>query len=188
MSVFGYEFFFISIKYNLSGIGSFSPLVRKSVSRRNEDPFHHLELVERASTLIPLVRKSAGLSLPEQWNHGLGSRVGLRTSFTKTANILKAELVNVGFSVDLVRDKFTKLQSVYLDIKVLDEKILDLLSEDGKALESDIANEIENREVYSDDFITLSRQVSERLRISDEIDVRIKSNRGSSVSRDGIKQ
>ncbi|GFQ70265.1 integrase_H2C2 domain-containing protein [Trichonephila clavata] len=115
-------------------------------------------------------------------------RVGGRTSFTKTANVLKAELVKVGFSVDLVCNKFTKLQSVYSDMKFLDEKILDLLAEDWKALESDIANEIENREVYSDYFITLSRQVSERLRISDEIDVEIKSNQGSSVSRDGIKQ
>ncbi|GFQ65054.1 integrase_H2C2 domain-containing protein [Trichonephila clavata] len=87
-----------------------------------------------------------------------------------------------------MRDKFTKLQSVSLDIKVLDEKTLDLSAEDGKVLESDIANEIENREVYPDDFITLSRQVSERLPISDEIDVGIKSNWGSSVSRDGIIQ
>ncbi|GFV71160.1 DUF1758 domain-containing protein [Trichonephila clavipes] len=112
-------------------------------------------------------------------------RAGLRTSFTKTANVLKAELVNVEFSVDLVRDKFTKLyvQSVYLDIK-----ILDLLSEDGKSSESDIANEIEDREVYSEDFITLSLQVGERLRISDEIGVGIKTNQGSSVSRGGIKQ
>ncbi|GFY64040.1 hypothetical protein TNIN_144671 [Trichonephila inaurata madagascariensis] len=54
--------------------------------------------------------------------------------------------------------------------------------------DSDIANEIENSEVYSDDFITLSRQVGERLRISDESDVGIKSNRCSSVSHDGIKQ
>ncbi|GFR02872.1 DUF1758 domain-containing protein [Trichonephila clavata] len=115
-------------------------------------------------------------------------RVGLRTSFMKTANVLKAELANVGFSVELVHEKFTKLQSVYSDIKILDEKILDLLAEVGKALESDIANEIENREVYSDDFITLSRQVSERLRISEEMDVEIKLNQGSSVSRDGIKQ
>ncbi|GFR18926.1 hypothetical protein TNCT_611801 [Trichonephila clavata] len=69
MSFFGFESSF----HNLSGIGSFSSLLRKSVSRRNEDPFHHLELVERASTLIPLVRRSAGLSLPEQWNHELGS-------------------------------------------------------------------------------------------------------------------
>ncbi|GFR12665.1 hypothetical protein TNCT_472621 [Trichonephila clavata] len=82
-------------------------------------------------------------------------RAGLRTFFTKTANVLKAELVNLGFSVDLVRDKFTKLQSVYLDIKVVDEKFLNLLAKDGKILESDISNEIENREVYSDDFITM---------------------------------
>ncbi|GFR11632.1 uncharacterized protein TNCT_126871 [Trichonephila clavata] len=37
-------------------------------------------------------------------------RAGLRTSFTKTANVLKAELVNVEFPVDLVCDEFTKLQ------------------------------------------------------------------------------
>ncbi|GFS77559.1 integrase_H2C2 domain-containing protein [Trichonephila clavipes] len=79
--------------------------------------------------------------------------------------------------------KYKVYISVYLDIK-----IPNLLAEDGKASESDIANEIENREVYSDDFITLSRQVSERLRISDESDVGIRSNRGSSVSRDRIKQ
>ncbi|GFS61457.1 DUF1758 domain-containing protein [Trichonephila clavipes] len=115
-------------------------------------------------------------------------RAGLRTSFTKTANVLKAELVNVEFSVDLARDKFTKLLSVYLDINILDEKMLDLLAEDGKSSESDIVNEIEDHEVYSDDFITLSWQVGERLQISDESGVRVKSNQGSSVSRDGIKQ
>ncbi|GFY66065.1 hypothetical protein TNIN_394081 [Trichonephila inaurata madagascariensis] len=86
---------------------------------------------------------------------------GLRTSFTKTANVLKAELVNVEFSVDLVC-KFTKLQSVYLNIK-----ILDLLAEDVKSLENYITNEIKDREIYSDDFKTLSWQVGERLRISD---------------------
>ncbi|GFV01897.1 integrase catalytic domain-containing protein [Trichonephila clavipes] len=88
-------------------------------------------------------------------------RAGLRTSFTKTANVLKAELVNVDFSVDLVHNKFTKLQSVYLDIKILDEKILGLLAEDVKSLESDITNEIEDCKVYSDDFITLSWQVGQ---------------------------
>ncbi|GFS53519.1 uncharacterized protein TNIN_347091 [Trichonephila inaurata madagascariensis] len=102
-------------------------------------------------------------------------RAGLRT-FTKTANVLNAKLVNMEFSVDLVCDKFTKLQSVYLDIKILDEKILDLCWLRIGTSESNIANEIEDREVYSDDFITLSRQVGERLRISDESGVRIKSN------------
>ncbi|GFS97423.1 hypothetical protein TNCV_733551 [Trichonephila clavipes] len=81
-----------------------------------------------------------------------------------------------------------KLQNVYLDIKILDEKILDLLAEDGKVSESDITNEIKNRKVYFDDFITLLWQISERLQISDESDVGIKSNWGSSVSCDGIKQ
>ncbi|GFW29715.1 DUF1758 domain-containing protein [Trichonephila clavipes] len=85
-------------------------------------------------------------------------RAGFRASFPKTANVLKAELMNVELSVELVRDKFTKLQSVYLDIKILDENILDLLAEDRKSSECDIANEIEDREIYSDDFITLSRQ------------------------------
>ncbi|GFV90848.1 hypothetical protein TNCV_2324171 [Trichonephila clavipes] len=69
------------------------------------------------------------------------NRAGLRTSFTKTANVLKAELVNVEFSVDLVCNKFTKLQSVHLNIQ-----ILDLLAEDRKSSKSDITNEIEDRE------------------------------------------
>ncbi|GFW38402.1 integrase_H2C2 domain-containing protein [Trichonephila clavipes] len=80
-------------------------------------------------------------------------RAGLGTSFAKTANVLKSELVNVEFSVDLECDKFTKLQSVYLYMK-----ILDLLVEDRKSSENNIANEIEDCEVYSDYFITLSRQ------------------------------
>ncbi|GFR25900.1 integrase_H2C2 domain-containing protein [Trichonephila clavata] len=87
---------------------------------------------------------------------------------------------------DIIRVLYPKLLGSVT--KRFYEMIFDLLAEDEKALESDIANEIENHEVYSDDFITLSRQVSERLRISGQIDVGIMSNRGSSVSRDGIKQ
>ncbi|GFS38455.1 uncharacterized protein TNIN_136801 [Trichonephila inaurata madagascariensis] len=109
----------------------------------------------------------------------------LRTSFTKTANVLKAELVNVEFSVDLVRDKFTKLQSVYLDIKVLDEKIIDLLAEDVKSSESDIAKEIEDREVYSDD-LNIVTEVGEDCEFLMKVGKKVKS--GFSVSLDRIKQ
>ncbi|GFY09430.1 hypothetical protein TNCV_4321091 [Trichonephila clavipes] len=35
-------------------IASSSHLVKKSVGPRNKDPFHHLELVERASAQIPV--------------------------------------------------------------------------------------------------------------------------------------
>ncbi|GFS72003.1 hypothetical protein NPIL_542291 [Nephila pilipes] len=72
MSFSGFEFFFISAEYNLSGIASSSPLDRKLGGLRYEGPFHHLELVERASTLIPFVRRSDGLSLPEQWKNEFG--------------------------------------------------------------------------------------------------------------------
>lgn len=115
-------------------------------------------------------------------------RVGLRSSFTKTANVLKSELVKEEFSVDLVRDKFTKLQNVYLDVKNLDEKILDLLTENGNTLESDVTSEIESREAYSDEFITLTRQINEKLRISEEGNLETSSNSGSNISCNRIKQ
>ena len=89
-----------------------------------------------------------------------GKHSGLRSSFTKTANSLKAELVKEDADLGLIRDKFTKLQNLQLELKDLDERILDLLTAEGKANEADINIEIEGREVYSDDFITLSRLIN----------------------------
>ena len=56
-----------------------------------------------------------------------------------------------------------------LELKDLDERILDLLTAEGKENEADINTEIEGREVYSDDFIMLSRLINKKLHISDEI-------------------
>ena len=107
-----------------------------------------------------------------------GKRSGLRSSFTKTANSLKAELVKEDADLGLIRDKFTKLQNLQLELKDLDERILDLLTAEGKANEADINIEIEGREVYSDDFITLSRLINEKLHISDEINSESRSENG----------
>lgn len=113
-------------------------------------------------------------------------RAGLRCSFTKTANVLKPELVKEDMHIGLVKDKFTKLQNLHLELKELDDKILDFLIE-GKASEKEVSTEIETREAYSDEFITLDRQVSEKMQIPDEMGFDARSQDGSGVSGHKIK-
>ncbi|GBM90142.1 hypothetical protein AVEN_20269-1 [Araneus ventricosus] len=48
-----------------------------------------------------------------------------------------------------------------MDLALLDDKILDLLIEAG-ASEEAVSDEIEQREIYSDEFITLIREVNEK--------------------------
>ncbi|GFW24652.1 DUF1758 domain-containing protein [Trichonephila clavipes] len=68
-----------------------------------------------------------------------------------------------------------KIQSVYLDIRNLDENILDLLAEDRKSSESDITNEIEDREVHSDDDHCHGRDKLPLDRLYDKIEARLRA-------------
>ncbi|GBN46721.1 hypothetical protein AVEN_149542-1 [Araneus ventricosus] len=88
-------------------------------------------------------------------------RAGLRISFRKTATVIRTEIAKEDISLGVVKDKFTKLEKLQMDLAVLDNKILDLLIEAG-ASEEAVSGEIEQREIYSDEFITLTRQVNEK--------------------------
>lgn len=105
-------------------------------------------------------------------------RAGIRSSFTKTAKVLQEELSKDEIDINVLKDKFTKLQNLQIELRYLDEKFMDLILE-GNASEAEVTKEIESREVYSDDFITLSLQINETLQTPEEM-FDTKSNDGSS--------
>lgn len=109
-------------------------------------------------------------------------RSGLRASFTKTANFLKAELLKEDSNLEAINDKSCKLQNLNVELNVLDEKIMDFLTEMEGATEESVLKEMESREVYSDDFITLSRQINAKLGIADGLNIETRSVEGSNVS------
>ncbi|XP_054713646.1 uncharacterized protein LOC129223104 [Uloborus diversus] len=115
-------------------------------------------------------------------------RTGLRTSFTKTANVVKVELSEEEFSSDVVRDKITKLTNVQLELRTLDNQILDLLVSDENTLEEDVNKEIEQCEMYSDEFITLSRQVNEKFQNPEQVKLESRSADSADISLNRIKQ
>ncbi|GBM64016.1 hypothetical protein AVEN_67954-1 [Araneus ventricosus] len=108
-------------------------------------------------------------------------RAGLRISFTKTATVIRTEIAKEDISLGVVKDKFTKLEKLQMDLAVLDDKILDLLIEAG-ASEEAVSGEIEQREIYSDEFITLTRQVNEKSQSLNEINLDKRSLDGSNSS------
>ncbi|GBM07811.1 hypothetical protein AVEN_110604-1, partial [Araneus ventricosus] len=108
-------------------------------------------------------------------------RAVLRISFTKTATVIRTEIAKEDISLGVVKDKFTKLEKLQMDLAVLDDKILDLLIE-ARASEEAVSGEIEQREIYSDEFITLTRQVNEKSHSLNEINLDTRSLDGSNSS------
>lgn len=97
-----------------------------------------------------------------------------RSTFTRTVNVLKTELGKEDFSEGVIRDKFTKLQKVHQDIEGINEAVLDSIISGGATKEK-ISEEMESWELYSDEFITISRLVSEKLDNAKEIDLGTRS-------------
>jgi len=89
-------------------------------------------------------------------------RGGLRSSFTKTANVFRTEIGKEEFSEGVLKDKFTKLRKVNKDIEELNEQILSTLT-DGGATQDKITEEMEGWDRYSDEFITISRLFVEKI-------------------------
>lgn len=93
-------------------------------------------------------------------------RTPLRTSFTKTLNVLKAEIAEESFDRGSVSDGFSKLEILMQEIKTLDDSLIDLMADDDKCDEDSINKEIEEMQNYSDAFITLKRKVNEVLNVN----------------------
>ena len=90
-------------------------------------------------------------------------RAPLRSSFTKTINILKSEIEKHEVDKGIISDNFSKLENLISEIKLLDDSILDFMAEDIKFDDEAISKEIEEIESYSDSFITIKRKVNDIL-------------------------
>lgn len=87
------------------------------------------------------------------------------------ANALKSEFLKDGNELTLFKDKFSKQRILQEEVKQLANTILDLLTEEGSVTEQTVSNEIENKEIYSDYFISLTRQFNEKFKISDGFEI-----------------
>jgi len=96
-------------------------------------------------------------------------RAPLRTSFTKTLNILKAELEQEVPCKGTILDALTKIETFIVDLKSLDENIMDLMLDDKSCDESSLANEVEECEKYLDELITIKRRVNEFLNVDNSV-------------------
>ncbi|GIY09861.1 hypothetical protein CEXT_115041 [Caerostris extrusa] len=83
-------------------------------------------------------------------------RAMARSSFTRTANVLKEELNKVEPDKSVLEDKFIKLQTVNTELKSYDPVILDLMIA-AEVTDDDLNNEVISCEEYLDEFISLSR-------------------------------
>ncbi|GIZ01383.1 hypothetical protein CEXT_19361 [Caerostris extrusa] len=88
-------------------------------------------------------------------------RATARSSFTRTANVLKEELNKVEPDKSVLEDKFIKLQTVNTELKSYDPVILDLMIA-AEVTDDDLNNEVISCEEYLDEFISLSRRIKEK--------------------------
>ncbi|XP_035228348.1 uncharacterized protein LOC118200500 [Stegodyphus dumicola] len=101
-------------------------------------------------------------------------RGGLRSSFTKTVNVLKSEIGKDDFSAGIIKDKFAKLQMLQKDIEELNEQILNFIISTDVTPEK-VTDEMESWDIYKDEFITISRLVSEKLGALEQINLETRS-------------
>lgn len=90
----------------------------------------------------------------------------MRTSFSKTLNILKVELDSSVVDKGSILDSLSKIENLIKKIKILDDAIIDLIAEDDKYDEELISKELEDTEIYSDAFITVKRKINKTLNVN----------------------
>lgn len=93
-------------------------------------------------------------------------RATSRSCFTRTAKILKDELEKDSPDKSVLGDKFIKLQTVISELKSYDSEMLDLMIA-AKVTEENLETEVISCEEYSDEFISMSRRIKEKLDNSD---------------------
>ena len=72
-------------------------------------------------------------------------RAPLRSSFTKTINILKSEIEKHDVDKGIISDNFSKLENLILEIKLLDDSILDFMAEDIQFDDKAMSKETEEK-------------------------------------------
>lgn len=89
-------------------------------------------------------------------------RATARSSFTRTAKILKDELSKDQADKTILEDKFIKIESIFNDLKSQDTAVLDLLIKTNTS-EKDLETEVLSCEDYVDEFIAIGRRVRKTL-------------------------
>ncbi|GBL82306.1 hypothetical protein AVEN_252472-1 [Araneus ventricosus] len=95
--------------------------------------------------------------------------------------VIATEVAKEDISLGLVKDKFTKLENLYMELKVLNNKILDL-SIGNELRKKGVSNKIEQHEIYSDEFITLTHLLNEKLEILNEVNAEKRSRDSCTAS------